>query len=128
MSDAPPKQKLRYIAAIGSSSTSNAEMVTLLKDSGRAVVIPMSDKYKSNASDTTNNYVDNTSRRKDPTKDERHCVRDGCFRYVMKKGASYCKLHGTSINSTCNGQTKQMAYNNFEEVLLPEGLAHLSSN
>lgn len=117
LSDAPPKKKLRYIAAIGSSSTSNTEMMSLLKDSGRAVVIPMSNKYKSNASDTKN-YVDNTPR-KDPTKDERHCVREGCFRYVMEKGASYCKLHGTS-KSTCNGQTKQTAYN-FEEVLLPAG-------
>lgn len=111
--DAPPKKKLRYIAAIGSSSTSNAEMVSLLKDSGRAVVIPMSNKYKSNALDTTN-YVDNTPR-KDPTKDERHCAREGCFRYVMENGTSYCKLHGTS-----NDQIKQMAHN-FEEVLLPAG-------
>ena len=116
--DAPPKKKLKYIAAIGSSSTSNAGMMSLLKDSGRAVVIPMSNKYKSNALDT-NNYVDNTPR-KDPTKDERHCVREGCFRYVMEKGTSYCKLHGTSRNSTCNGQTKQMSHN-FEEVLLPAG-------
>eukprot|EP00984_Skeletonema_dohrnii_P009318 scaffold3561_cov104-Skeletonema_dohrnii-CCMP3373.AAC.1 len=112
----PPKpsapSKRRLLAVIGSSSTSNTAMASLLQASGRGEVIA-NDANNTRRADKTSNSVivrQDTDHNKAlevvdrncGEKDGKHCVREGCFRYVVEEGGLHCKRHrDTNTTKTC---------------------------
>jgi hypothetical protein len=99
--------KRRLLAVIGSSSTSNTAFASLLEVSGRGEVIA------SNANNTLSSErisngatnIDHTKKhevdRNCGEKDGKHCIQEGCFRYVVREGETYCKKHVGTMK-TCN--------------------------
>ena len=108
----PPKEprplNRRIMAVIGSSSSSNKAMASLLEASGRGEVI-VDNINNTRASGRISNGdtrdVDHTKTLEADSncggKDGKHCVQEGCFRHVVGEGEIYCKKH-LDTKKTCN--------------------------